>query len=57
MVWALRPQELEDTPISEALTRLAGDWSEKNGVPADLTVTGSPSRLGPETEVTLLRAA
>lgn len=58
MVWALRPQALEGTPLSEALTRLAEGWSEKNGAVADLVVTGTtPSQLPPDIEVTLLRAA
>lgn len=57
MVWALRPEALEGASLSEAFSRLATRWSEANGVQAEVTVTGSPRRLPPETEVTLLRVA
>lgn len=57
MVWALRPEALEGASLSEAFSRLATRWSEANGVRAEVTVTGSPRRLPPETEVTLLRVA
>ncbi|HET7480827.1 MAG TPA: sensor histidine kinase [Rubrobacteraceae bacterium] len=57
MVWALRPEALEGASLSEAFSRLAERWSESNGVEAVVTVTGSPRRLAPETEVTLLRVA
>lgn len=57
MVWALRPEALEGASLSEAFSRLATRWSEANGVQAEVTVTGSPRRLLPESEVTLLRVA
>lgn len=57
MVWALRPEALEGTSLSEAFSRLTTRWSEANGVRAEVAVTGSPRRLPPETEVTLLRVA
>ncbi len=57
MVWALRPEALEGTSLSEAFSRLTTRWSEANGVQAEVAVTGSPRRLPPETEVTLLRVA
>ncbi len=57
IVWALRPEALEGTPLSEALERLAARWSEASGVACDVKVTGVPVPLPPEAEVTLLRAA
>jgi signal transduction histidine kinase len=57
IVWALRPEVLEDATLSEALTRLAGRWSQGSGVTAAVSVTGPQQPLSPETEVTLLRAA
>lgn len=57
IVWALRPEALEGASLSEAFSRLAGRWSEANGVVVEVAVTGSPRRLHPETEVTLLRVA
>jgi signal transduction histidine kinase len=58
IVWALRPEMLEGTPLSQALARLAARWSEGGGVPADVNVTGEePRPLSPEAEVTLLRVA
>jgi len=57
LVWALSPQDLEDTPLSEALTRLISWLSERSGVSAGMRVTGTPRQVQPEIEVTLLRAA
>jgi signal transduction histidine kinase len=57
IVWALRPEALEDAPLPEALKRLAARWSEASGVEAGVRVTGVPLPLPPEAEVTLLRAA
>ncbi len=56
IVWALRPEALEDASLPEALSSLAERWSE-GGVPAEIAVTGEARRLAPETEATLLRAA
>ncbi|MDQ4127044.1 MAG: sensor histidine kinase [Actinomycetota bacterium] len=57
IVWALRPEALEEAPLPEALKRLAARWSEASGVEAGVTVTGAPLPLPSEAEVTLLRAA
>lgn len=57
IVWALRPEALEDATLSEALTRLAGRWSQGSGVTVAVSVTGAQQPLSLETEVTLLRAA
>ena len=56
IVWALRPEVLEDASLPEALSSLAERWSE-GGVPAEVAVTGDARRLSPEIEATLLRAA
>jgi len=57
LVWALRPKPLEQAPLPEALTRVVERWSRESGIPAEVTVTGTPAPLRPEAEVTVLRAA
>lgn len=57
LVWALRPESLDRRSISEALHRLARDWSAKSHVDVRADTTGTPRPLLPETEVALLRAA
>jgi len=57
LVWALRPELLDRHSLSEALGRLAEDWSENTGVDARAITTGTPRPLLPETDVALLRAA
>jgi signal transduction histidine kinase len=57
MVWALRPEILENASLPEALGRLLRRWQEESGVQAALTVTGDPRPLHPELEVSLLRIA
>lgn len=57
MVWALRPEILENASLPEALGRLLRRWQEESGVQATLTVTGGPRSLHPELEVSLLRIA
>jgi signal transduction histidine kinase len=56
-VSALRPIQLADAELPEALEEVVGTWRELHGIRAELTVTGSPRPLHPEVEVTLLRAA
>lgn len=57
LVWALRPESLDRGSLSEALHRLARDWSAKTGVDTRADTTGAPRPLLPETEVALLRTA
>jgi signal transduction histidine kinase len=57
MVWALRPEILENTSLPEALQRLLLGWQEESGVRAQFTLTGEPRSLPPELEVGLLRIA
>lgn len=57
LVWALRPESLDRGSLSEALHRLARDWSAKSRVAVRADTTGTPRPLLPETEVALLRTA
>jgi len=57
LVWALRPEPLEEAPLPEALRRLAARWSSSSGIPARVLVTGEPRALPADPEVTLLRVA
>ncbi len=57
MVWALRPEILENTSLPEALQRLMRRWQQESGVSAQFTLTGEPRPLHPELEVGLLRIA
>jgi signal transduction histidine kinase len=56
-VRAIGPGELEGARLPEALERVTHGWTERNGVPAAFTTTGTPRPVHPEVEVTLLRAA
>jgi signal transduction histidine kinase len=56
-VQASMPAALESGTLPEALTEVAREWSEMNGIPADVTVTGDVIALHPEIEVALLRTA
>ena len=56
LVQALRPAPLEGAELPDALRREAERWMGETGIKTDFTVTGAPSSLHPEVEVTLLRA-
>jgi signal transduction histidine kinase len=56
-VQALRPQQLDGAALPEALGEVVESWSELTGLRAELVTTGSPRRLLPEIEATLLRTA
>lgn len=56
LVLALQPAPLEGATLSDALGRVADRWSQETGTKIQYTVTGDPSALHPEIEVTLLRA-
>jgi signal transduction histidine kinase len=56
LVLALRPVQLEGTPLVEALSRVADRWEQESGVKTSFAVTGTAQALHPEVEVTLLRA-
>jgi signal transduction histidine kinase len=54
---ALRPEPLEGCRLSEALTDVAERWSTLNGIPVQVTTTGTARPSDPEAEFALLRAA
>jgi signal transduction histidine kinase len=56
-VRALRPEQLEDASLPEALRELTRGWSEQTGVAAALEVTGTPVRAGADVEAAVFRAA
>lgn len=56
MLGALRPELLEQRALPEALGRVCAEWSRRTGVAAGLSVTGTPSPMHPEIELTVLRA-
>jgi signal transduction histidine kinase len=55
-VHALRPQPLQSATLSEAIGDVVRRWSALHGIDGQLTTTGTPRVLTPETESTLLRA-
>ena len=57
VVWALRPEALDQASLPEALQRLAQTWRAASGVAATVTITGTPRPLPTQVEVTLLRVA
>jgi signal transduction histidine kinase len=54
---ALRPEPLEGCRLSDALAGVAERWSALNGIPAQVTTTGTVRLVQPEAEFALLRAA
>jgi signal transduction histidine kinase len=54
---ALRPEPLEGGRLSEALAGVAERWSGLNGIPVEVTTTGTTRPIDPEAEFALLRAA
>ncbi|MGV9300462.1 sensor histidine kinase [Amycolatopsis sp. NPDC003676] len=54
-VAALHPEPLETATLPEALAEVARLWSERTGVPAEFSTTGTAVPLHPELEATLLR--
>jgi signal transduction histidine kinase len=54
---ALRPEPLEKASLSEALVAAGAHWSALNGIPAQVTTTGTERPLRPEAETALLRTA
>jgi signal transduction histidine kinase len=57
LVWALRPEALDNASLPEALAQLAARWADSSGVEASANVTGTPRRIPAEAEVTLVRMA
>lgn len=56
-VRALRPVALDAMRLPEAVEQLARRWSERTGIPADVTTSGDARALPVEVEVALLRTA
>jgi signal transduction histidine kinase len=54
-VRALRPGQLEQASLPEALGELARGWSEQTGVATRLDTTGTPVRAGADVEAALFR--
>lgn len=57
LVWALRPERLEETSLPEALAGLAVRWSSESGIVASVATTGVQQPLTSEAESALFRAA
>ena len=56
-VEGLRPEHLETARLADALAEVAREWSELNGVPVEVVITGDVQPLHAEVEVALLRTA
>ena len=56
-VRALRPEQLDDAPLPDAIAGLAHDWAQHNDVAVQVETTGDCRRLPPDTEATLFRVA
>jgi signal transduction histidine kinase len=57
VVWALRPEALEEGTLREALERLARDFGSESGLDATSRVSGESRTVKAESEATLLRVA
>ena len=57
MLAALRPEVLEKRALGDALGRVCDEWSQRTGIGANLSITGSQAPLHPDIELTVLRAA
>ncbi|GAA2890984.1 hypothetical protein Acy02nite_74330 [Actinoplanes cyaneus] len=53
----LRPEPLDGGRLADAVTDVAARWSARQGIPAQVTVTGDTRVMRPEAEVALLRTA
>ncbi|MGY4771877.1 sensor histidine kinase [Kribbella sp. CWNU-51] len=51
----LAPQGLSHDGLAEAMQKTVGQWTERTGVPAELTLTGPSQHLHGELSATLLR--
>ena len=56
-VRALRPEQLEDSSLPEAIATLARTWSEQTAIAAGLETTGIVTRAGADTEAAVFRVA
>ncbi|MFC1416207.1 sensor histidine kinase [Streptacidiphilus cavernicola] len=56
-VRALRPEQLEQATLPEAIGVFARGWSEHAAIPAEIETTGIPAPVGPDVEAALFRVA
>ncbi|MCL9795039.1 sensor histidine kinase [Frankia sp. AgKG'84/4] len=56
-VRALRPEQLEQGSLPAALAALAGDWTRRTRVPADVVTTGEAVRAPADIETAVFRIA
>lgn len=56
-VQALRPAELDDAELPDALAQVAERWGGETGIVAHLEVTGEAIALHPDAELALIRVA
>ncbi|MFC1432542.1 sensor histidine kinase [Streptacidiphilus sp. N1-3] len=56
-VRALRPEQLEQATLTEAIGALTRSWSEQSSIPAEFEATGTPLPAGPDVEAALFRVA
>ncbi len=56
-VKALRPAALDAMRLPEAVGQLARTWSERTGIPCDVSASGGATALPTDVEVALLRTA
>jgi signal transduction histidine kinase len=56
-VRALRPEQLEQASLPEAISALARTWSAESAIAADLETTGTVVSAAPGTEAAVFRAA
>jgi len=56
-VRALRPEQLENATLAEALGELTCGWSQQSGIPAELETAGTATRAPADTEAALFRVA
>jgi len=56
-VRALRPEQLDDVPLPDAVAGLAHSWAQRNAVAVRVETTGDCRPLTPDIEATLFRVA
>lgn len=56
-VRALRPEQLEDASLPEAIGELVRTWSRQSTIRAELDTTGTVARAGADVETALFRVA
>ena len=56
-VRALRPEQLENATLAEALGELTSGWSQQSGIVAELETAGTATRAPADTDAALFRVA